>query len=62
MPAGKGFDQPGRQIVHCTFGSVLTDKELGPQVKSLVREHVDTYTHLLDEHFGKHLDALRQGL
>jgi tagaturonate epimerase len=61
-PAGKGFDQPGRQIVHCTFGSVLTDNELGPQVKSLVREHVDTYTRLLDEHFGKHLDALRQGL
>jgi hypothetical protein len=61
-PPGKGFDQPGRQIVHCTFGSVLTDSELGPQVKSLVREHVDTYTHLLDEHFGKHLDALRQGL
>lgn len=62
MPPGRGFDQPGRQIVHCTFGSVLTDADLGGQVKALVREHADTYTALLDDHFGRHLDALRAGL
>ena len=25
VPVGKGFTKPGRQILHCTFGSVLTD-------------------------------------
>jgi len=24
VPAGKGFTEPGRQILHCTFGSTLT--------------------------------------
>ncbi|MFK7736970.1 MAG: tagaturonate epimerase family protein, partial [Pirellulaceae bacterium] len=27
---GVGFTEPGRQILHCTFGSTLTDPELGP--------------------------------
>ncbi len=31
--AGRGFTSPGRQILHCTFGSVLTDPELGPAVR-----------------------------
>jgi tagaturonate epimerase len=62
VPAGCGFTAPGRQILHCTFGSVLTDRELGPLVKTLVREHQDTYTAVLCEHFEKHLQALRSGL
>jgi hypothetical protein len=62
VPRGTGFADPGRQILHCTFGSVLTDPALGPQVKQLVRENKALYTQLLDEHFGKHLDALRTGL
>ncbi|MCA9168262.1 MAG: hypothetical protein KDB23_11360, partial [Planctomycetales bacterium] len=29
VPEGIGFTQPGRQLLHCTFGSVLTDAKLG---------------------------------
>ena len=30
---GKGFTAPGRQILHCTFGSVLTDSNFGPALR-----------------------------
>lgn len=59
---GKGFTKPGRQILHCTFGSVLTDAELGPAVHAVVAEHPDTYTQVLADHFEKHLVALRAGM
>ena len=62
VPQGLGFTFPGRQILHCTFGSVLTDPTFGPAVKGLLADHVDTYTEVLADHFGRHLDALRQGL
>lgn len=61
-PKGKGLSDPGRQIVHCTFGSVLCDPKLGPQVKQLVAENQSLYTQILDEHFGKHLEALKAGM
>jgi tagaturonate epimerase len=61
-PKGKGLSDPGRQIVHCTFGSVLCDPRLGPQVKQLVAENQALYTQILDEHFSKHLDALKAGM
>ncbi|MDP9172759.1 MAG: tagaturonate epimerase family protein [Planctomycetota bacterium] len=57
-----GLSDPGRQILHCTFGSVLCDPKLGPQVKAAVKENQTLYTQLLDEHFGKHLEALKAGL
>jgi len=62
VPKGKGLSDPGRQIVHTTFGSVLCDPKLGPQVKQCVKENQALYTQILDEHFGKHLDALKAGL
>lgn len=62
VPPGKGFTNPGRQILHCTFGSVLTDAELGPAVNDCLAAHPDTYRDLLDDHFGRHLDALRAGM
>ncbi|NOX53980.1 MAG: hypothetical protein GXP27_05975 [Planctomycetes bacterium] len=62
VPAGRGFVAPGRQILHCTFGSVLTDPELGPLVKDLLQQHLETYTELLAHHFARHLEALRQGM
>ena len=30
VPRGQGFTRPGRQILHCTFGSVLTDPRPRP--------------------------------
>ncbi|MEM6691859.1 MAG: tagaturonate epimerase family protein [Planctomycetota bacterium] len=62
VPQGKGFTKPGRQILHCTFGSVLTDAKFGPMVHDVLKAHPETYTEVLDDHFGRHLDALRSGM
>ena len=62
VPAGKGFTAPGRQILHCTFGSVLTHPEFGRAVRGVLESHLETYTEVLDEHFTRHLEALRAGL
>jgi tagaturonate epimerase len=62
VPRGKGFTNPGRQILHCTFGSVLTDSELGPAVKGVLQAHPDTHRKVLADHFGRHLAALRSGM
>lgn len=62
VPKGKGFTEAGRQVLHCTFGSVLTDDELGPALRQCLEEHPSTYADLLCEHFCRHLDALRAGM
>ena len=62
VPEGRGFTAPGRQILHCTFGSVLTDERLGPALHDLLVDHPDTYCEILDDHFGRHLEALRAGM
>ncbi len=59
---GAGFTEPGRQILHCTFGSVLTDAALKQQVMAILKEHRATYDAILAEHFGKHLKALKAGM
>ena len=62
VPRGLGFTKPGRQILHCTFGSVLTDHDLGPAVRGVLGDHQDTYTEVLADHFSRHLEALREGM
>lgn len=62
VPHGVGFTEPGRQILHCTFGSTLTDPELGPAVRSVLESHADTYTEVLADHFSRHLEALAKGM
>jgi hypothetical protein len=62
VPRGRGFTQPGRQILHCTFGSTLTDPELGPAVRQVLVQHPDTYAEVLEDHFSRHLEALREGM
>ena len=57
-PAGKGFTAPGRQVLHCTFGTMLMDPELGPSIRQLLEMHADTYTEVLADHFERHLRAL----
>lgn len=59
VSAGRGFTASGRQILHCTFGSVLTDATLGPLVKQILREHSEAYAEILREHFERHLAALQ---
>ncbi len=58
---GKGFTEAGRQILHCTFGSVLTDPELGSALRECIAAHPDTYSEVLAVHFEKHLLALQAG-
>lgn len=62
VPFGRGFTKPGRQILHCTFGSTLTDPVLGPAVKNLLAANLSTYTEILREHFVRHLQALKEGM
>lgn len=62
VPEGKGFTKPGRQILHCTFGSTLTHETLGPAVRSVLETHPDTYTEVLADHFERHLQALQAGM
>jgi tagaturonate epimerase len=58
VPAGKGFTEPGRQVLHCTFGTVLMDAELGTNIRQLLQAHTSTYTEVLADHFERHLRAL----
>ena len=48
----------GRQIAHVTFGSILTDQRLGPQVKDLIESEAELYADYLERHFNRHLAAL----
>jgi hypothetical protein len=59
VPAGCGFAQPGRQILHCTFGSVLTDERWGPTIRDVVTSNRAAYREILEEHFTRHLTALQ---
>jgi hypothetical protein len=56
---GKGFTAPGRQVLHCTFDTILMDPELGPFIHQLLQAHNDSYTEVLADHFERHLRALR---
>ncbi|MDA1048872.1 MAG: tagaturonate epimerase family protein [Planctomycetota bacterium] len=62
VPRGKGFTEPGRQILHCTFGSTLTHAEFGPAVRAVLEAHPETYTEVLADHFSRHLEALAEGM
>ena len=62
VPLAQGFTQPGRQILHCTFGSVLTDAELGKAIGQLLQAEPGTYRQVLSEHFCRHLKALGCGM
>ncbi len=48
----------GRQIAHVTFGSVLCDPLLGPEIKSLLESESHPYEQFLMRHFVAHLTAL----
>lgn len=62
VPEGKGFTEAGRQILHCTFGSVLTHPEYSKGLRACLEKHPQTYASVLQDHFGRHLDALKKGM
>jgi hypothetical protein len=59
---GAGLSDPGRQILHCTFGSVLTDATLKSEVLGVLRGNPHAYEAILADHFGRHLKALAAGM
>lgn len=61
-PESTGFTAPGRQILHCTFGSALTDAKFGPAIRNVLLSYPQTYSDVLAEHFAHHLGALAAGL
>jgi hypothetical protein len=54
----RGFVQAGRQILHCTFGSVLGDARFGTALRECLRQHQSSYDAVLMQHFAAHLGAL----
>ncbi len=57
-----GFTEPGRQILHTTFGSVLKEEQLRGPFFQILREHPQTYKEVLTDHFARHLKSLRSGM
>jgi hypothetical protein len=55
-------ENDGRQILHVTFGSVLTDASLGQSLREVLAAHADTHQEVLKTHFAKHLEPLARGL
>jgi tagaturonate epimerase len=50
------LDQPdARQVLHVTYGQVLTDPALAGSLLSALRTHPDVYAQILERHFGRHL-------
>ena len=62
MKGPVGFTEPGRQILHTTFGSVLKDDQLRGPFFQILREHPETYKEVLTDHFARHLKSLRSGI
>jgi hypothetical protein len=50
------LDQPdARQVLHVTYGQVLTDATFAAPLLSTLRAHPDVYASILERHFGRHL-------
>ena len=57
------LDEPaGRQVLHVTFGSVLTDSVLGPTRRDVLVANPATYREVVGKHLSRHLAALVRGL
>lgn len=57
---GCGFSAPGRQILHCTFGSVITNPRLGRALMQLLQDRPEEYCEVLRQHFVRHLQPLNE--
>lgn len=55
-------ENDGRQILHVTFGSVLTQPDLKREILALLQAEPGTHREVLATHLGKHLAALRRGM
>jgi len=51
----------GRQLLHVTFGSVLTNPDFKPRILDLLQKQPALHEELLDKHLSRHLSLLSQG-
>ena len=51
----------GRQLLHVTFGSVLTSPQFKPRILETLHKQAGLHAELLEKHFTKHLALLSQG-
>ncbi|MEX0885891.1 MAG: tagaturonate epimerase family protein [Phycisphaeraceae bacterium] len=54
-------EDAGRQVLHVTFGSVLTRPGLRDAIRAVLAAEPATHRDVLADHLGKHLIALRGG-
>lgn len=52
----------GRQVLHVTYGSVLTNTSLGPALRDVLVAEPETHREVLARHLGKHLKLLSSGM
>jgi hypothetical protein len=53
------LDHPdARQMLHISYGGILTHAELGRELRSVLDSHEEEYAERLRTHFEKHLDLL----
>ncbi|MGA2603613.1 MAG: tagaturonate epimerase family protein [Verrucomicrobiia bacterium] len=51
----------GRQLLHVTFGSVLTHPTFKPRILEILENHTSLHEELLERHLTKHLSLLANG-
>jgi len=51
----------GRQLLHVTFGSVLTNPQFKPRILDALNRNAALHMEFLDKHFTKHLSLLSKG-
>jgi hypothetical protein len=60
-------ERPGRQLLHVTFGSVLTQgvdgkgRRFKESILEALEKHPDLHLEFLEGHFGRHLSGLSKG-
>jgi hypothetical protein len=53
------FDNPdARQLIHITYGELLRDPSLGPELCAALQRHQEAYWEALQIHIGRHLSTL----
>ena len=55
--------EDGRQVLHVTFGSVLTnpEREYKQRIMGILRDNAELHADVLETHLGKHIDLLTAG-
>ena len=55
--------EDGRQVLHVTFGSVLTngERDYRQRIMDILHDNAELHAEVLEAHLGKHIDLLTVG-